>query len=116
MSEVFAESLNYKSTKSRAVAARSFRTKFASPNSTKFVDGETVNIDLAGNMPGTYYNFNQMYLKFKVKNANSAPVNLDRCGAAASSVFKADPNVAIHDETYVALGPPPDEVGGACCC
>tara|TARA_R110001632_G_scaffold41863_1_gene105629 strand:- start:2070 stop:3452 length:1383 start_codon:yes stop_codon:yes gene_type:complete len=83
MSEVFAESLNYKSTKSRAVAARSFRTKVASSNSTKFVDGETVNIDLAGNMPGTYYNFNQMYLKFKVKNANSAVVNLDRCGAAA---------------------------------
>ena len=83
MSEVYAESLNYKSTKSRSVAARSFRTKIASSNSTKFVDGETVNIDLAGNMPGTYYNFNQMYLKFKVKNANTATVNLDRCGAAS---------------------------------
>jgi len=83
MSEVYAESLNYKSTKSRAVAARSFRTKVASSNSTKFVDGETINIDLPGNMPGTYYNFNQMYLKFKVKNANTDIVNLDRCGAAA---------------------------------
>jgi len=83
MSEVYAESLNYKSTKSRSVAARSFRTKIASSNSTKFVDGETINIDLPGNMPGTYYNFNQMYLKFKVKNNNTAAVDLDRCGAAA---------------------------------
>ena len=33
-------------------------------------------------MPGTYYNFNQMYLKFKVKNDNTATVDLDRCGAA----------------------------------
>ena len=83
MSEVYAESLNYKAVKQRSVAARSFRTKIASSNSTKFIGGENINIDLPGNMPGTYYNFNQIYLKFKVKNANTGAVNLDRCGAAA---------------------------------
>ena len=83
MSEVYSESSNYKSTKARSVTARSFRTKIASSNSTKFIDGETINIDLPGNMPGTYYNFNQMYLKFKVKIAITGAVNLDRCGVAA---------------------------------
>ena len=83
MSEVYAESLNYKAVKQRSVAARSFRTKIASSDSTKFVDSETINIDLPGNMPGTYYNFNQMYLKFKEKNTNTAAIDLDRCGAAA---------------------------------
>ena len=34
-------------------------------------------------MPGAYYYFNQMYLKFKVKNNNTAAIDLDRCGAAA---------------------------------
>ena len=58
MSEVYTESLNYKSTKARSVAARSLRTKIASSTYTKFVDGETININR------TYYNFNQMYLKF----------------------------------------------------
>ena len=33
-------------------------------------------------MPGTYCSFNQMYLKFQVKNNNTAAVDLDRCGAA----------------------------------
>ena len=81
--EVFSESLNFKQTKARAIAARSFRVKIPSSNSTTFKDGATMNIDLPGNLMGQYYNFNQMYLKFKVTNTDDTyGIKLDRCGAA----------------------------------
>jgi hypothetical protein len=74
------ESLNYRQMKQRAVACRSYRAKIPSSNSTTFKDGQTINIDLNGNQPGTYFNFSQMYLKMKVKNNNSLPIKLDRGG------------------------------------
>ena len=73
------ESLNYRQMKQRSVAARSFRVKIPSSNSTTFKSGQTINIDLPGNMP-QYYNFNQMYLKMKVKNNNGGEIQLDRGG------------------------------------
>lgn len=79
---VFSESLAFPQRKLRAASARSFRTKIAPSNGSTFLGGSTINIDLAGNLPGQYYNFNQMYLKFKLSIAGGT-MRLDRAGAAS---------------------------------
>jgi hypothetical protein len=76
---VFSESLAFQQQKRRAVSARSFRVKIPSSNSTSFSDGQTIQIDLPGNLAGQYYNMNQMYLKVKV--SPSVNCSLDRVGA-----------------------------------
>ena len=76
---VFSESLAYQQQKRRAVSARSFRVKIPSSNSTTFTDGQTIQVDLPGNLAGQYYNMNQMYLKVKV--SPSVACSLDRVGA-----------------------------------
>ena len=76
---VFSESLAYGQQKRRAVSARSFRVKIPSSNSTTFTDGQTIQVDLPGNLAGQYYNMNQMYLKVKV--VASSACRLDRAGA-----------------------------------
>jgi len=81
--EVFSDSLQYPKMKQRAVSSRSFRTKIAPSNSQNFTCGQTINIDLPSNLTGQYYNFNQVYLKFKVTNADGAAIALDRGGAAS---------------------------------
>ncbi len=82
-SEVFSESLAYPKMKQRAISSRSFRTKISPSNAQSFTMGQTINLDLPSNLTGQYYNFNQMYLKFKVTNGNGAAVKLDRAGAAS---------------------------------
>tara|TARA_R110002167_G_scaffold61640_1_gene174129 strand:- start:1732 stop:3111 length:1380 start_codon:yes stop_codon:yes gene_type:complete len=77
--EVFSESLQYGQMKKRAVAARSFRVKIPSSNSTSFSAGETIQMDLPGNLAGQFYNFNQLYLKMTV--TSNIAYKLDRCGA-----------------------------------
>tara|TARA_R110002153_G_scaffold231214_6_gene384449 strand:+ start:1609 stop:2991 length:1383 start_codon:yes stop_codon:yes gene_type:complete len=81
-SEVFSQSLAYPQMKQRAISSRSFRTKISPSNSQSFTMGQTINLDLPSNMSGTYYNYNQMYLKFKVTNGDATAVTLDRAGAA----------------------------------
>ncbi len=81
MAEAFSESLAYPQVKKRAVASRSFRTKITPANGSSFKGGNTIHLDLPGNLAGQYYNPNQMYLKFKVQNSVAA-VQLDRAGAA----------------------------------
>jgi hypothetical protein len=76
---VFSESLAFQQQKRRAVSARSFRVKIPSSNSTTFTAGQTIQVDLPGNLAGQYYNMNQMYLKVKV--SPSVECDLDRCGA-----------------------------------
>ena len=78
--EVFSESLAFPQMKRRAVSARSFRVKIPPSNSTSFKQEQTIQVDLPGNLAGQYYNFNQMYLKFKVTLTGGA-ADLDRCGA-----------------------------------
>lgn len=78
--EVFSESLAYAQMKKRSVSARSFRVKVPPTNGTSFKAGSTIQLDLAGNLSGQYYDFSSMYLKVNVKNATEAFV-LDRCGA-----------------------------------
>jgi len=80
--EAFSESLAYPQVKKRAVASRSFRTKITPSNGNTFNAGNTINIDLPGNLAGQYYNANQMYLKFKVAVGGGNDVTLDRVGAA----------------------------------
>jgi hypothetical protein len=80
--EAFSESLAYPQVKKRAVASRSFRTKITPSNGNTFNAGNTINIDLPGNLAGQYYNANQMYLKFKVAVGGGNDVVLDRVGAA----------------------------------
>ena len=80
--EAFSESLAYPQVKKRAVASRSFRTKITPSNGNTFNAGNTINIDLPGNLAGQYYNANQMYLKFKVAVGGGNAATLDRVGAA----------------------------------
>jgi len=82
MAEAFSESLAYPQVKKRAVASRSFRTKITPSNGSSFAGGNTIHLDLPGNLAGQYYNPNQMYLKFKV-TSNVALSQLDRAGAAS---------------------------------
>ena len=82
MAEAFSESLAYPQVKKRAVASRSFRTKITPSNGSTFTGGNTVHLDLPGNLAGQYYNPNQMYLKFKIQNSVAA-TQFDRAGAAS---------------------------------
>ena len=81
MSDAMAESLNFPSVKRRSVASRSYRVKISPSNGQNFKASQTVNIDLPSNLAGTYINWNQCYLKMKVK-ATTNGFTLDRCGAA----------------------------------
>lgn len=79
-SDAFSESLAYPNVKQRATASRSYRVKVNPSNGQTFQDGQNISITLPSNLSGTYANFNQCYLKFKVSN-NTVPITLDRCGA-----------------------------------
>jgi hypothetical protein len=63
------------------VASRSYRVKISPNNGQDFQAGQTVNIDMPSNLAGTYVNWNQCYLKFKVTSQTNGG-RLDRCGAA----------------------------------
>jgi len=78
--DAMSESLNYPMMKCRAVASRSYRVKISPNNGQNFSAGQTINIDMPSNLAGTYCNWNQCYLKFKVNSVGQA-VRLDRCGA-----------------------------------
>lgn len=82
MAEAFSETLAYPQVKKRAVASRSFRTKITPSNGSTFTGGNTIHLDLPGNLAGQYYNPSQMYLKFKV--STSADIQLDRAGAVSA--------------------------------
>ena len=80
---VFSESLAFNQVKRRAVSARSYRVKTPPTNGTTFDTGSVIQIDLAGNLAGTYYDMSSMYLKVKVKAPQD--YQLDRCGALVCS-------------------------------
>jgi len=88
--EIFSESLAYNNIKRRAVSSRSYRVRLPPSNATSFVPGNVVQFDLPANLAGTYFNSNQCYLKFNLKNTSrtaaanaegSASARLDRPGA-----------------------------------
>jgi hypothetical protein len=78
--DAMAESLNFPNQKRRAVASRSYRVKISPNNGQTFTAGQTVNIDMPSMLSGTYVNWNQCYLKFKV--TPSAACVLDKGGAS----------------------------------
>jgi hypothetical protein len=75
------ESLQYAAVKRRAVASRSYRTRLPASNGINFAPGGTIQFDLPANLAGTYVDFSQCYLKFKVVNSAAAAFNLDRAAA-----------------------------------
>jgi hypothetical protein len=88
--EIFSESLAYNNIKRRAVSSRSYRVRLPPSNATSFVPGNVIQFDLPANLAGTYFNSNQCYLKFNLKNTSkinaagadgSASARLDRPGA-----------------------------------
>lgn len=82
MTDAMAESLNYPNQKRRAVASRSYRVKISPNNGQDFTAGQTVNIDMPSNLAGTYVNWNQCYLKYKVTAVDN-PITLDRAASAS---------------------------------
>jgi hypothetical protein len=80
-SEAMSESLQFAAVKRRAVASRSYRTRLPPSNGISFLSGGTIQFDLPANLAGTYADFSQCYLKFKVVNSAAAAYNLDRAGA-----------------------------------
>lgn len=80
MSEVvYSPSLNFSQIKKRSISARSYRIKVPPSNGMNFTSDQVVQIDLDGNLAGTYYDFSSLYLKMKVVSANA--YTLDRCGS-----------------------------------
>ena len=79
--DALVESLNYPDMKRRSVASRSYRTKISPNNGQTFTAGQVVNIDMPSNLAGTYVNWNQCYLKFKLTTTGVG--RLDRAGAAS---------------------------------
>ena len=76
-SEAMSESLQFANVKRRAVASRSYRTRLPPSNGISFAPGGTIQFDLPANLAGTYIDFSQCYLKFKVVNG-AVPITLDR--------------------------------------
>ena len=60
--------LNYADVKRRAVASRTYRIKVPTSNGQQFAMGQTMNLDLAGNMSNSYYDFGQSYMKFTIES------------------------------------------------
>jgi hypothetical protein len=79
--DALVESLNYPDMKRRSVASRSYRTKISPNNGQTFTAGQVINIDMPSNLAGTYVNWNQCYLKFKLTTTGVG--RLDRAGAAS---------------------------------
>lgn len=77
--ETFSSKLAFPELKRKAVASRSFRTKISPASGNQFNQGATCKIHLPGNLQGQFYDFSNMYLKFKVTSTNDGI--LDRGGA-----------------------------------
>ena len=69
--------LNFADVKRRAIASRTYRVKIPTSNGQgPFQMGATMNLDLAGNMSSSYYDFAQSYFKMKITNTGGAtPAN-----------------------------------------
>lgn len=80
--DAMSEALDYNNIKRRAVASRNWRTKInpVGPSSlTVSSTGSQVEFMLPSNLAGSYMDFSQMYLKFKL--VPQAASTLDKCGA-----------------------------------
>lgn len=64
--------LAFADVKKRAISSRCYRVKVPTSNGTTFTAGQTMNLDLAGNMPASYYDFSQSYLLMTIDNTATA--------------------------------------------
>jgi len=80
--DAMSEALDFNNIKRRSVAARNYRVKLNPSNGTQFTGGNGNQIEfvLPSNLAGSYMDFSQMYLKFKLAVVGAAG-NLDKCGA-----------------------------------
>lgn len=80
--DVASEALDYQNNKRRAVASRGYRVKLAPSNGSTFTpsSNSVINIDMPSNLAGTFVDFTQCYLKFKL--VPDQAVYLDKAGAA----------------------------------
>ena len=81
--DAMSEALDFNNIKRRAVASRNFRTKInpVGPSSVTVTSaGSQIEFMLPSNLAGSYMDFSQMYLKFKLK-VTGADTNFDKCGA-----------------------------------
>ena len=68
--------LAFSDVKRRAISSRCYRVKVPTSNGTSFTPGQTMNLDLAGNMQNSYYDFAQSYLLMTITNTGVAtPAN-----------------------------------------
>jgi hypothetical protein len=67
--------LAFSDVKRRAISSRCYRTKVPTSNGTTFSPGQTMNLDLAGNLQNSYYDFSQSYLLMTVANSAASPAN-----------------------------------------
>tara|TARA_R110002020_G_scaffold30616_4_gene96310 strand:+ start:2792 stop:4138 length:1347 start_codon:yes stop_codon:yes gene_type:complete len=82
--------LAFSDVKRRAISSRCYRVKVPTSNGTSFTPGQTMNLDLAGNMQNSYYDFAQSYLLMTITNTGVAtPANdatLDGHSGAYSTI------------------------------
>ena len=64
--------LAYSQVKRRALSARCYRVKVPTSNGQTFNMGQTMNLDLAGNMNSAFYDVGQSYFKFTITNTGAA--------------------------------------------
>ncbi len=79
--DVASEALDYQNIKRRAVASRGYRVKLAPSNGSTFTpsSNSVIDIPMPSNLAGTFIDFTQCYLKFKL--TPDQPVYLDKAGA-----------------------------------
>ena len=79
--------LDFADVKRRAISSRCYRVKIPTSNGTTFTAGNTMNLDLAGNMPASYYDFAQSYILATVENTAVAAAganNGNLCGRSGA--------------------------------
>ena len=88
MAEVATSFLNYADKKRQALSSKSYRTIIPSAQGGKFSLGQTVTINLAGNMSNSFYDFQNSYLMFKVANTHTNKTHRLEGGCGAYSLIR----------------------------
>lgn len=80
--DVASEVLDFNNVKKRSIAARNYRVKLNPQSGTSFTGSASTTIEfvMPSNLAGSYMDFSQMYLKFKLTPTGAAG-NLDKAGA-----------------------------------
>jgi hypothetical protein len=90
MAEVASNLLNYspEGTRRRAVSSRGYRTLTPASNGSNFIAGNTINIDLPGNVQNTFFDFGSSYLKLRIQNDGTGAAMALEGGSGIYSMIK----------------------------